>query len=322
MAYGLSAGIVTQIYKSFFAPSVSRYFFFLSIFIPSITIPSVIFLRQLPKDSSQKRTRDEEEEEGEESESSSQSADSTPNGERKPLIEPEKPSTLYPDYAGVALFKHLDFYLIGLCTLFGCGAGLMMINNIGSIAISWQIQEIEYPTYVIVMSLGNAFGRLLYGVAIDQFVKKFPASFLFAVCFVCIAFAHGLMAFWQNYITLMIGTILNGLSYGGAFAVMPYVVNTYYGPERYGFHLMLINAFVHAAGFIFSEISGLLYDEFAQSTTPSGEPRCFGSWCWSITLAISCASAIVAIWITVWLGIRERRYTKKRDTLRSMKVIQ
>lgn len=38
----------------------------------------------------------------------------------------------------------------------------------GSISISWQIKEIEYPTYVIILSLCNAAGRLIYGLATDQ----------------------------------------------------------------------------------------------------------------------------------------------------------
>lgn len=118
------------------------------------------------------------------------------------------------------------------------------------------------------------------------------------------------MALWQNYITLLIGTIINGISYGGSFAILPYVVNRYYGMKRYGFHLTIIGIFMQVATFFFSYTSGAIYDHYAQ-VIEDGEAKCYGAWCWSLTLSMTSCTCIIACWITVWIGIRERRYVKQ-----------
>lgn len=133
-SYGLSAAIVTQVYKSFFYPSVTRYFFFLSIFLAAMTVPGMLFLRQLPKEDADTKK------------DANQSAKSIPRvdedseeaGEKKPLVvskyptSPEQIDTLYPEYEGFGIFKHLDFYLIGTLTFLGSGAGYLFINTLGA----------------------------------------------------------------------------------------------------------------------------------------------------------------------------------------------
>jgi MFS family permease len=130
------------------------------------------------------------------------------------------------------------------------------------------------------------------------------------VCFSTIAVVHGVMALWQNYITLLIGTIVNGISYGGSFAILPYVMNRYYGSKRYGFHLTIVGIFMQIATFFFSYTSGAIYDHFAQSIE-NGEAKCYGSWCWSLTLTLTCSSCIIACWISCWIGFRENRFVKR-----------
>lgn len=140
--------------------------------------------------------------------------------------------------------------------------------------------------------------------------RRVPAVFLFVVSCFFIGLGHGLMALVQNYVTLMIGTLLTGLSYGGSFAILPYIMNRYYGGRRYGFHLTLVAVWIQLSSLAFSYTSGALYDHFAQSIE-QGEAKCYGAYCWSITLAITCSSCIVACGIAWWLGLREKRQVKR-----------
>jgi hypothetical protein len=131
MAYGLSAAIVTQVYKSFFYPSVTRYFFFLSIFLACMTVPGMLFLRQLPKQTPEPSAKSLQRRDAEEEDSESAKERSMLIPVKRTIESPEQIEVLYPEYEGFHIAKHLEFYLIGFITFLGSGSGLLFINTLG-----------------------------------------------------------------------------------------------------------------------------------------------------------------------------------------------
>lgn len=112
-----------------------------------MTVPGMLFLRQLPKleqpkikspsgsevDGGAEEEDDEDDEEEEEEEKKELKNEKTHLIPAKVIIQSaEQIDTLYPRYEGFTVAKHLDFYLLGAVIFFGSGSGLLFINTLGS----------------------------------------------------------------------------------------------------------------------------------------------------------------------------------------------
>jgi len=77
-----------------------------------------------------------------------------------------KSTSSVPDMTPSQLFKDAKFYTLWLCFFFGSGAGLMVIGSAKGLAKA-SMGEMAFLV-VIIMSVGNAAGRLVAGVVSDK----------------------------------------------------------------------------------------------------------------------------------------------------------
>jgi len=179
---------------------------------------------------------------------------------------------------------------------------LLFFNILGEIVKAWKIENIDASIYVITISLSNVVGRLTLGFTLDTIGGKIPfiASMIPAAGLMVVA--HCLMAFLNNSISLMLGSIATGISYGATSAILPYVTNNYFGDENFGQNMGWMFLSVGCFSFVFGVITGQIYDRQAVD----GQ-KCFGRTCYMYTLLGTTILGILNIIVVLFL-------TKKRKT--------
>lgn len=314
-AYGLSAAIVSRISQSLFGKDVLGILFFLTLVAGCLPLLGVIFVQLTSENPTLSKSDPKRETLGSlQKPQESNPSDSPIVGEEHTTLLPPPPRDVakYGEITGIKLAIQFDFILLWFTQFLGCGVGLLFINTVGEIIRSWRVTEIEVSTFVIVLSLSNCAGRLLFGLSCDL-VKKFriPPTALLFVCLTMLAIGHLLMIFVNTAAGLMVGTVLTGLSYGGQFAVIPIVLNTFYGDKNYATNVGMQALSVAAGVLLLSLISGKIYDSHAE-IGHDGVPQCYGSECWQGTFILTAALAAAAHLLVVVLVVREKRFDNRR----------
>jgi MFS family permease len=225
----------------------------------------------------------------------------------------------YGDIRGLPVMKSPDFWLL-FAVVFCCtGVGLTWINIVGNIVKSYQITAIPASGYVISLSLANTAGRIIFGLATDLKIVSLPPIYLLLPCLFMLILTHAMLIWITNYAVLLFVTITTGLSYGGSFAVMPVIINKYYGDKNYGSNLGLLILAVALGSMSMGAVSGALYDKeaLAQKTVSSAVRHltsgsvsylCFGIDCFRWTFVMTTVVSVIGIVIAAFLLRREIRF--------------
>lgn len=314
-AYGLSAAIVSRISQSLFGKDVVGILFFLTIVAGCLPLLGVLFVQLSTEDATAPKDDPKRETLGslQKDLNANNGYTGLPAEEATNLLPPPpRDVAKYGEITGLKLLIQPDFLFLFFTQMFGCGVGLLFINTVGEIIRSWRIDDISVSSFVIVLSLSNCAGRLIFGLSCDL-VKRFklPPSVLLFVCLILLTIGHVTMIFVQNSYSLMAGTILTGLSYGGQFAVIPIVLNTFYGDKYYATNVGMQALSVAAGVLLLSLVSGKLYDSHAVIDS-DGVPQCYGAICWEATFIVTaCLAAAAHIFVAI-LVFRERRFDARR----------
>ncbi len=246
------------------------------------------------------------------------------------------------DVTGLALLKRVDFII--LFSIMACvsGAGLLLINNVGTITRTlWRynhrddkdaaqllvvrelvdaarkgkkgddtaaaIQQLQ-AHQVSVISIGNAAGRIIIGLAADFVVNRTRDArtrvwLLLPVCMLAI-FSQSLAAA-PNTITsvhqLLLVSASTGLMYGTLFGICPSLVLEFFGLASFSQNWGWTSLSPVVAGNLFNLLFGRIYDSHvpAGSTTHEcyeGE-ECYRSvfvvTTWCALLATLCSLALI-----------------------------
>jgi MFS family permease len=360
-ANGLSAAIFSQIYQRVLSHDVSRFFWLLALILGVLPVLGIFFVKSVEVSSGQlapqidspiisnvinvtnesiraKRTLvnnwDIDADVGfgnqnlEYASLPPQSSEATPdsssrafNGETSVVQSvPGK----YGDIRGLPVLKSPDFWLL-FTVIFCCtGVGLTWINIVGNVVKSYQITAIPASGYVISLSLANTAGRIIFGLATDLKIVSLPPIYLLLPCLAMLSVTHAMLIWMTNYAVLLFVTITTGLSYGGSFAVMPVIINKYYGDKNYGSNLGLLILAVALGSMSMGAVSGALYDKeaFAQKTASSA-PRhltsdsasylCFGLDCFRWTFVMTTVVSVIGIVIATFLLRREIQFDSRKS---------
>jgi hypothetical protein len=115
-AYGLSAAMVTQVYKSFFSGRLTDFLLFCAIFLGSLPLTALIFLQQLAPADTEPATPTVASPEDVVVVSMKSPASMT-----TPLLKPKARIGRYEAFWGFKLYIHPDFWLLGILALLGSG---------------------------------------------------------------------------------------------------------------------------------------------------------------------------------------------------------
>lgn len=204
----------------------------------------------------------------------------------------------------LSLSKQPDIYiLIGMIVTIA-GTGLTLNTVIGSVAKAWRADEVyDTSTFTSVLAISNCVGRLIFGGFNDLFRRYLRTSaYMMGMAVMC-GVAQVILLVWNSSISLIMASILTGSSYGGFYTLLSIVINKYYGDENYGANMGVTIVFSSLASLAWGQLSGRLYDHFADPITH----RCYGDICYRYTFLTTSILCAIGFGLAIFLFIRERR---------------
>lgn len=137
--------------------------------------------------------------------------------------------TMGTDFTTRGMLKTTQFYLMWVAYLFGTAAGLMIIANAMPIATVQGLTGALAASAVMIISLFNAAGRIIWGTISDRLGRTKVLKIIFLICGVTMLSLKMLTG-----IMILIGVALVGFCFGGFLAVYPSLTADYFGTKSYG----------------------------------------------------------------------------------------
>uniref|UniRef100_A0A061R4Z2 Mfs general substrate transporter n=1 Tax=Tetraselmis sp. GSL018 TaxID=582737 RepID=A0A061R4Z2_9CHLO len=205
------------------------------------------------------------------------------------------------DRFGVLFASGSYWMLLAIFTMVA-GNGLMIINNLGSIAGS--VAPASGPslkaTLVSMTSACNCVGRLASGVISDLLPWRRGTFFMIGAGIFASAIGIALATETPGVLYLMVVGV--GVAYGILWAIMPTCVSEIFGAESFGQNWGCMLMAPAAGALIFNTLAGAVYD-----ARGSGEGVCLGWRCFRPSLAVAMCCCGIAIAVAVAVTPRTRR---------------
>lgn len=234
--------------------------------------------------------------------------------------EMDKMVLTHPDSSPFRMVFSLDFALLILGYFPAVGSGLLIINNLGSIVISYGGQDGDQNVPIIVLSLCNCAGRILFGMLSDRFRRWLsrPAwlglcSFIMAMMMLMFTFIPMMNSMGAlPFLLLYLAAVVIGFAYGGLMSLTPSFIGDRYGQTFLGINLNLVLIGPIIGSFL---IASWIASFFYQRSVPDdGSNQCFGRICWQPTFIICSAMCSVGFLLCLFLSYRSRlMYTKRSE---------
>lgn len=200
----------------------------------------------------------------------------------------------------------LRFWTLLLAFMCGAGNGLLVINNITSIADSLNVTA--GSTLVSILGLSNALGRIFTGWASDRIVKNgYPRAVTLVINLIVsssisLGFSIGQPAL------LYVLSVAAGIAYGGNFSVALALTGDLFGARHIGTNYGLLDLGPAAGSFLFAT---LLANVAYGGIEDCKGPTCFGSA--FIASSIAAGGAAVATYVVlVQPQLKENRAELRR----------
>ncbi|MGQ9706658.1 MAG: L-lactate MFS transporter [bacterium] len=165
------------------------------------------------------------------------------------------------DYSWHKMLGTYQFWLLWLSYFAGCTAGLMIIMNTTNIWQSFSLLKIsdgmvvvmkkEYipiisacATAVMVVSILNALGRIIWGKVSDNVGRKLTLLIMFLYSGIIML----LMNWFDSYPLFIFGVSSVGFCFGGFLALYPAVTADYFGTKNVGVNYGLMFSAYGAGG--------------------------------------------------------------------------
>ena len=191
--------------------------------------------------------------------------------------------------------KDSNFWLLSFVVMCGTGAGLTFINNLGQQVkalagtnpASRPVPSDAAAVHVVVLSVANCLGRIVWGYCSDRFPKISRNGWLTIVT-ACTTIAM-LFSSLANTSNLMYGvTAFAGFCYGGYWALMPSILADIWGTKWFAAMYSMVSLFPALGGYVFSvEMAGTIYD--SKINREAGDTECFGIECYELTYQLLAA---------------------------------
>lgn len=241
------------------------------------------------------------------------------------------------DVHGLNLFRKLEFWIIFAIMSLLSGTGLMWINNVGAVAQALYAHAnpttFDTPagieaasklqaTNVSFTSIGNCIGRILIGIVADIGRTRWGISRPTFLCVVAIGFvlSQAFAARVEDPDALYIASGLVGVVYGGLFGLCPVIIIEWFGLGHFSQNWGYTSLSPFLGGNIFSLGFGRNLDAHAPhpegviatrggvTPKPDASHQCMqGLECYVSSLHITTAACVLALGLSVWAALRDRR---------------
>eukprot|EP00002_Diphylleia_rotans_P003405 TRINITY_DN12319_c0_g1_i1.p1 TRINITY_DN12319_c0_g1~~TRINITY_DN12319_c0_g1_i1.p1 ORF type:complete len:497 (-),score=92.44 TRINITY_DN12319_c0_g1_i1:72-1562(-) len=320
--FGLSAFILSLINSLFYKDdeTPANFLLFMAIYTSVSNLIAAAFVQDIPSNLLMTKEEAQKEESIERQRKLKISEEALLSDDTTPLTNSEEKT----DIGGWDLVRHPHYWMLFTITTIQAGAGLMYINNVGTIVSSLVAvnsnddSDDEKSIQVSALSIANSLGRLAIGGFSDWAVKKWTtiprASYLFinitlAVIAQCVLAFSGDID--PSFVTLP--TILNGAAYGGILVLTTIVLSEEFGTTHFGTNYGLLTVGVAAGGQLLNVLFGVFYDDEVekQKDEPNEtESDCIGSRCYSTVMIVAMAMSVISSCCVTALTIRKRKQMK------------
>jgi len=153
------------------------------------------------------------------------------------------------------MIRTSTFWLFWTMYVFGAAAGLMVIGSAASMAKS-SLGESAFIA-VVVLSVGNAGGRVLAGVVSDRIGRQWTLFLAFVVQGVMVLVP---LFFGGNLTILLIALLLIGACYGANLTLFPSATKDNFGLKSFGLNYGVMFTAWGVGGLILPRIAGMVKD--------------------------------------------------------------
>ncbi|CAM9554235.1 unnamed protein product, partial [Laminaria digitata] len=183
------------------------------------------------------------------------------------------------------------FWVLFVSFLCGAGSGLVVINNIASIAASLEMTS--STLLVTALGISNALGRITAGWVSDRIVSAgLPRSLLYCGMLLLTSGVDFLLAAGIKSLLYPL-SVMAGLCYGSMFALVLALTGDLFGAEHIGTNYGLLDLGPAVGSFVFATgVVNLFYNR-GQVTPDCIGPECFGGTFLCTAVACLCACGIV-----------------------------
>ncbi|KAG6915674.1 hypothetical protein DXG01_010504 [Tephrocybe rancida] len=332
--FGLSAFLFSTISRLEFAGNTSSFLRLLSLGTAIPMIVGFFFVRAIPLPPSEVpeeegRSRDQpismDEQDGEHSAllaAQEGVSDAPIQLSRRAALNQGLPPNVY----GRKLWTSSDFWLLFTILSLLAGTGLMFINNVGSMSQALYTKSVEVynpidaarwqADQVSSISLLNFSGRIFIGLVSDYAKNRFSFPRSYSLVLVSsFFFISQVMAslIVDDIKHLWMASAMLGLAHGSVFSLFPNVCLEWFGMPHFSENWGYLSASPIVAGNIFSVVFGRNLDshdlsspDVAHSTVVSTTCT-LGRGCYVDALYLTTAGCFLAIILSVWAGLRDRR---------------
>lgn len=158
------------------------------------------------------------------------------------------------------MMKQSSFWLYFIYAILVSIAGLALVSQASGIAweIGPDIQAGTIATIVGLISVFNGIGRVFFGALFDK--CGFRVTILLDIILFLAEEALLLVSLFSgNFVLLVVGFILGGMSYGAVTPTNSAIISDFFGRSHYAMNLSIVNITLMIASFG-STIAGKLYD--------------------------------------------------------------
>jgi OFA family oxalate/formate antiporter-like MFS transporter len=155
------------------------------------------------------------------------------------------------------LFRDKRFWALCYTFFAGSFAGLMLIGNLKPVGIFYGISTNAAVMGIVLLSLGNAAGRILWGQVHDKIGGRFSVSIaLTLLSLFMLALIFGL----HNDFAFLVLALVIGLSFGANFVLYASDVSSIYGINQLGIIYPIISLAYGISGIIGPVVGGYIFD--------------------------------------------------------------
>lgn len=166
----------------------------------------------------------------------------------------------------VSLGQHLrrpDFHLLFLQMFLATSGGLLIIGNLKLLAISRHLPAASATFSIMLFSIGNALGRILWGACYDRFgASCLTVSMLLSVCgALSMALLPGIAAFH-------VAAAVIAFAFGGCFVLFVALIADRFGVHRISDMYPLVFIGYGLAGLIAPTVGGWMIGQLSSALYP------------------------------------------------------
>ncbi|KAH0459006.1 hypothetical protein IEQ34_011820 [Dendrobium chrysotoxum] len=234
------------------------------------------------------------------------------------ITEMFRPPARGEDYTILQALFSIDMIVLFLATICGVGGTLTAIDNMGQIGQSLGYPSKSISTFVSLVSIWNAMGRLAAGFLSEILLKKYnfsrPLMLTFVLLLACAG--HLLIAFGVPN-SLYIASVIIGFCFGAQWPLLFAIISEVFGLKYYSTLYNLGGVASPIGSYILNvRVTGRLYDREAarqNKAVVAGDVKdltCIGVKCFQLSFLIITAATVVGAMVSLLLVVRTRNFYK------------